>query len=66
MQTNWQGITTYQTVTPAKGQLMGGWVKLKTSKGKTLLERIEQRTDVGEILPVFLTRVEPSRSSAVF
>ena len=39
--TNWKGITCFQTITPAKGQLMGGWVKLETSKGKVLLERVE-------------------------
>ena len=42
---NFRGITTYQSITPAKGQLMGGWVKLKTSKGKVLLERVEPEAD---------------------
>ena len=46
--TNWKGITTYQTVTPAKGQLMGGWVKLETSKGKVLLERFKPEEDSEE------------------
>ena len=31
----------HKNAKPAKGELMGGWVKLKTSKGKLLLERIE-------------------------
>ena len=38
---NFKGITTYQSITPVKGKQTGGWVKLETSKGKTLLERIE-------------------------
>lgn len=39
--TNWKGITCFQTITPAKGQRSGGWVKLMTSKGKILLQRVE-------------------------
>ena len=38
---NFKGITTYQSITAVKGKQTGGWVKLETSKGKTLLERIE-------------------------
>ena len=37
---NVRGITSYQSITPTKGQKMGGWVKLKTSKDKVLLYRV--------------------------
>ena len=47
---NSQGLDVVQTITPADGTSRGGWVKLKTSKGKVLLER----------MPVCLLYTSPS------
>ena len=44
-QTNANGMTVLQTITAPPGKKRGGWVKLVTSKGKQLLERLEQERD---------------------
>lgn len=38
--TNADGLTVMQTITAPSGSQRGGWIKLKTSKGKVLLERL--------------------------
>ena len=45
---NSKGIVSFQTLTPPKGQSRGGWVKLKTSKGKPLLEKISDDDNTEE------------------
>ena len=46
--TNAMGLTVYKTITPADGKKKGGWVKLETSKGKLLLERLETHKKTNE------------------
>lgn len=48
---NSDGIVVVQCMTPPAGALRGGWLKTQTSKGKVLLERADQNTVLGSLLP---------------
>ena len=41
---NAEGQQVVQTITPPPGEARGGWIKLVTSKGKTLLQRVDGGT----------------------
>jgi CRP-like cAMP-binding protein len=51
-QTNGDGLKVMQTITPPPGSNRGGWVKVKTSKGKQLLGQVAAVVDAPTVSPV--------------
>ena len=66
---NSRGIVSFQTITPPKGMAIGGWVKLKTSKNKLLLELLadeqvsEPSPRSGSVSPEMQTLWDDSESA---